>query len=359
MVHESAAASSTRTLREGKTSRRERETPASPRGRRGRGRPAQTDRFETKEKKERLAGKRPGPAEEKDGMVKCSVVDVDSVMEHEGLDLLETEQQDDGVKQRNLGVCEWILVVLVLALVLLFLPISIWFCIKVVREHERAVIFRLGHLLRGRARGPGLLFHLPFLDVCHTVDIRLKMLQVPPHSVVSRDVVRVELGAVCYYRIENPLLCSSSLAGVTAVVRAVVQGAVRDILAQQDFSHILLDRRRIAQEVQLAADSVVCRWGIRVEKAELEELTVPAELQRRLTAEAEGRALLKVDLLSASLAAAQPGLLRLLHQLPAMLLPLPANLLSMTSDLSVPCVKAERARAQEFQSSLHGYGEVN
>uniref|UniRef100_A0A8C5I2H2 Band 7 domain-containing protein n=1 Tax=Gouania willdenowi TaxID=441366 RepID=A0A8C5I2H2_GOUWI len=101
-----------------------------------------------------------------------------------------------GLKHKSLGVFEWLLMVFVLVLVLSFLPFSIWFCIKVVREHERAVVFRLGHLLRGKPRGPGLLFYLPFLDVSHKVDIRLKI---------------PELSAVCYYQIENVALCITSL----------------------------------------------------------------------------------------------------------------------------------------------------
>ncbi|XP_029002828.2 podocin [Betta splendens] len=119
--------------------------------------------------------------------LKTTVVDIDSVrddeVKEENLGLLEAADQDDGLKRKNLGVFEWMLMVFTLALVLLFLPFSIWFCVKIVREHERAVIFRMGHLLCGRARGPGLLFYLPLLDVCYKVDIRLKMLQVPPHTV--------------------------------------------------------------------------------------------------------------------------------------------------------------------------------
>ncbi|XP_030290393.1 podocin isoform X4 [Sparus aurata] len=156
-----------------------------------------------------------------------TVVDIDSMREvevkEENLGLLEAEDQEDGLKRKNLGVCEWLLMVFVLALVLLFLPLSIWFCVKVVREHERAVIFRLGHLLRGRPRGPGLLFFLPVLDVCHKVDIRLQMLKVPLHTVVTKDLVRPELSAVCYYQIENVALCSTALSSLTTVLQALVQ----------------------------------------------------------------------------------------------------------------------------------------
>uniref|UniRef100_A0A3Q3GYZ3 Uncharacterized protein n=1 Tax=Labrus bergylta TaxID=56723 RepID=A0A3Q3GYZ3_9LABR len=77
-----------------------------------------------------------------------------------------------GLKRKNLGVFEWMLMVFVLALVLFLFPLSIWFCVKVVREHERAVIFRMGHLLRGRPRGPGChLLHLICYPICFTTEL--------------------------------------------------------------------------------------------------------------------------------------------------------------------------------------------
>uniref|UniRef100_A0A3B3BEM7 NPHS2 stomatin family member, podocin n=1 Tax=Oryzias melastigma TaxID=30732 RepID=A0A3B3BEM7_ORYME len=194
-----------------------------------------------------------------------------------------------GLKNKNLGVFEWLLMVFALALVLLFFPFSIWFCVKVVREHERAVIFRLGHRLQGKPKGPGLLFYLPFLDVCHKVDIRLRMLKVPLHTVVTKDLARPELSVVCYYQIENVALCSAALSSLTSVLQSVVQAAVRDVLAQHSFSHILLHRRRIGEKIKAGVDSVACRWGIRMERADIDELFLPVELQQTLATEAEAK----------------------------------------------------------------------
>ncbi|XP_049910890.1 podocin isoform X3 [Epinephelus moara] len=271
--------------------------------------------------------------------VRSTVVDIDSVRDNEvkeeNLGLLEAAEQD-GLKRKSLGVFEWMLMVFVLAVVLLLFPLSIWFCVKVVREHERAVVFRLGHLLRGRPQGPGLLFYLPFLDVCHKVDIRLKMLKVPLHTVVTKDMVRPELSAVCYYQIENVALCSTALSSLTTVLQTLVQAAVRDILAQHTFSHILLHRRRIGQQIQAAVDSVACHWGIRVERADIDELSFPVELQQSLAAEAEAKRQHQVRVKATEAERdAWEGFrasLRLLH--PALVLPLNPDLLSVTPDLS-------------------------
>ncbi|XP_072244885.1 podocin [Leuresthes tenuis] len=293
-----------------------------------------------RQKKERPETNQGKVEQEAEVKLRSTVVDIDSVrddeIKEENLGLLEAAKHEDGLKRKNLGVFEWLLMVFALVLILLFLPISIWFCVKVVREHERAVIFRLGHLLRGRPRGPGLLFYLPLLDVCHKVDIRLRMLKVPFHMVVTKDLVRPELSAVCYYQIENVALCSAALSSLTSVLQSLVQAAVRDVLAQHTFSHILLHRRRIGDQIQAVVDSVACRWGIRVERADIDELSFPVELQQSLAAEAEGKRQQQVRGKAAeSEIAAWEGLrssFRHLH--PALVLPLPQDLLNMNSDLS-------------------------
>ncbi|CAN9500337.1 unnamed protein product [Ophioblennius macclurei] len=277
---------------------------------------------------------------EKEQKLKPTVVDIDSVrddqVKEENLGLLESAEQEDGLKRKNLGFFEWLLMVAALVLVLLFLPVSIWFCIKIVREHERAVIFRLGHLLCRRPRGPGLIFYLPLIDVCHKVDVRLKMLQVSPHGVVTKDLVRPELSAVCFYQIENVALCSAALSSLTTVLHSLVQAATRDVLAQHTFVYALQHRRRIGEQIRTAVDAVACRWGIKVERADIDELSFPGELQQTLCAEAESRRQQQATVKAAeSEIAAWDGFrasLRFLH--PALVLPLPPDLLNLNPDVS-------------------------
>lgn len=88
-------------------------------------------------------------------------------------------------------------------------------------------------------------------------------------QVVTKDLVRPELSVVCYYQIENVVLCSSAVSRLTPALQTVVQAAVRDVLAQHAFSHVLLHRRKIGQKIQAAADAAACRWGIRVERADM------------------------------------------------------------------------------------------
>ncbi|MCJ8737711.1 hypothetical protein PDJAM_G00027160 [Pangasius djambal] len=315
--------------------------------------------------KERMKGKEAGEehSNEDKKEVSSTVINVDSVRQRtnreseELLGLLESEWHEEALKPQSLGVCELLLIIAALATVIFFFPISIWFCVKIVREHERAVVFRLGHLLQRKPRGPGLLFYLPFLDVCHKVDIRLKMLKVPSHSVVTKDLVCTGASAVCYYRIENVSVCYSSLAGVPAVLQALVQVSVKEVLAHHTFTSILQNRSEVAHQIQVALDSIACRWGIKVERAEIEDLCLPPELQQNFAVEAEAKrqAQIKViaaegeraacealkasiDSLSDSPLAIQLRLLQLLHTLrsdqPAVLLNLPSDLLNQPLQLA-------------------------
>ncbi|XP_056304176.1 podocin [Danio aesculapii] len=344
---------SARTKREPSPSAKERKTKAS----------KSVKLQEPHKRKEKPATTEEEEAKDAQIISSSTVVNVDSVRERikeereELLALLETEGPGEGLKKKYLGVCELLLIVLVLSMVILFFPISIWFCVKIVREHERAVKFRLGHLLQRRPRGPGLMFYLPFLDVCHIVDIRLKILKIPPHMVVTKDLVCTEVTAVCYYRIENVSVCYSSFASIPDMVQALTQVSVREILAHHAFTDILLDRKRIAQEIQVTLDSGTCRWGIKVERAEIEEINLPPELQHNFAVEAEARRQAQVKVIAAegekaaceALKASVESvsgsplvmhlrLLQLLHSLrseqPAVVLNIPPDVLTQSIDLA-------------------------
>ncbi|XP_007525917.2 podocin isoform X1 [Erinaceus europaeus] len=234
----------------------------------------------------------------------ATVVDVDEVREpgEEGTELgalLESERPDEGIKSSGLGVCEWLLVLAFLLFIIMTFPFSIWFCIKVVQEYERVIIFRLGHLLPGRAKGPGLFFFLPCLDTYHKVDLRLQTLEIPFHEVVTKDMFIMEVDAICYYRMENASLLLSSLAHVSKAVQFLVQTTMKRLLAHRSLTEILLERKSIAQDVKIALDSVTCIWGIKVERTEIKDVRLPAGLQHSLAVEAEAQRQAKVRMIAA------------------------------------------------------------
>nr|KAF6413856.1 NPHS2 stomatin family member, podocin [Molossus molossus] len=160
---------------------------------------------------------------------------------------------------------------------------------QIVQEYERVILFRLGHLLPGRAKGPGLFFFLPCLDTYHKVDLRLQTLEIPFHEVVTKDMFIMEIDAICYYRIENASLLLSSLARVSKALQSLVQNTMKRLLAHRSLTEILLDRKSIAQDAKVALDSVTCTWGIKVERTEIKDVRLPAGLQHSLAVEAEAQ----------------------------------------------------------------------
>ncbi|XP_051854818.1 podocin isoform X1 [Antechinus flavipes] len=246
-----------------------------------------------------------GTTLEVDNRIQTStIVDVDDVMdsledEAEVIALLESEQQEEGIKSSHLGFCEWLLIILSLMLIIATFPFSIWFCIKVVREYERVIIFRLGHLLPGRARGPGLFFFLPCLDTYHKVDLRLQTLEIPFHEVVTKDMLIMEIDAICYYRMENASLLVSNIAQASRAVQLLVQITMKRLLAHHSFTEILLERKSIAQDTKVALDAITCRWGIKVERTEIKDIRLPTGLQQSLAVEAEAQRQAKVRMIAA------------------------------------------------------------
>nr|XP_033772781.1 podocin isoform X2 [Geotrypetes seraphini] len=288
-----------------------------------------------------------------------TVVDVDDVVgsdaETEVMALLDSERNEDGVQAVGLGVCEWLLIILSFLLLLLTLPLSIWFCMKIVREYERAVIFRLGRLLPGRARGP---------------DLRLKTTEIPFHEIVTKDMFTLEINAICYYRMENARLLFTSIFNLSNALELLVQATIKRLLAHRSFSEILLERKSIAQEVKVALDAVTCRWGIKVERTEIKDVRLPAELQQSIAVEAEAQRQAKVkviaaesekvaseslkiaaEILSGSPAATQLRYLHTLQSLSAekrstIILPLPFDLLSMISTNRAPASSSSTSTTQ-------------
>nr|XP_056700676.1 podocin [Euleptes europaea] len=314
---------------------------------------------ERQESGRRKAKKETKTSLEADNPVHTStVVDVDDVVsfeeEMEVMALLESEKLEEGTKSGDLGFCEWVLVLLSLLAILITFPVSIWFCMQIVREYERAVLFRFGRLLRGRPRGPGLFFFLPCLDTYHKIDLRLKTLEIPFYEVITKDMASLEIDTVCYYRIENAMLLMTTLANLSSAVQLLVQMIAKRTLAHRSLTEILMERKTIGQEIKVAVDAVTCQWGIKMEQTEIKDVRLPAELQQSLAvhAEAQRQAKAKViaaegeraaseslkraaEILSTTPAAIQ---LRYLHTLqalsadkpPTFVLPLPFDLMNLS-----------------------------
>jgi len=199
----------------------------------------------------------------------------------------KTEKGEDKAPSHSIGVCGWILFGISWLLVFVTLPFSLCAIIKVVQEYERAVIFRLGRLLSGGAKGPGIFFVLPCIESYQKVDLRTITLGVPPQEVLTKDSVTVSVDAVVYYRVSNATVSVANVENAHHSTRLLAQTTLRNILGTKNLHEILSDRESISGSMQTSLDEATTAWGIKVERVEIKDARLPVQLQRAMAAEAE------------------------------------------------------------------------
>jgi len=172
-------------------------------------------------------------------------------------------------------------------LMIITLPFSLFICFKVVAEYERAVIFRMGRLRAGGARGPGVFFVLPCIDNYCKVDLRTVSFDVPPQEVLSKDSVTVSVDAVVYYRISDPLKAVIQVANYSHSTRLLAATTLRNVLGTRNLSELLTEREAISHTMQVSLDDATDPWGVKVERVEIKDVSLPTALQRAMAAEAE------------------------------------------------------------------------
>lgn len=183
------------------------------------------------------------------------------------------------------GCCHVILYGLSMVLVVITFPISLFVCLKIVAEYERAVIFRLGRLVG--AKGPGLFFILPCMDEIQRVDLRTVSFDIPPQEILTKDSVTCAVDAVVYYRVFNPEASVTNVANAAYSTKLLAQTTLRNQLGAVTLAGLLSERDTIADTMQHILDEATDPWGIKVERVEVKDVRLPQNLQRSMAAEAE------------------------------------------------------------------------
>ncbi|RLE31039.1 slipin family protein [Candidatus Acetothermia bacterium] len=169
----------------------------------------------------------------------------------------------------------------VVALVVLFFANAI----KIVREYERGVIFRLGRLVG--AKGPGLFLIIPIVDKMVKVDLRTITLDVPPQEVITRDNVPVSVNAVVYFRVVDPQAAVVEVLDFIEATRQISMTTLRSVLGKAELDEILAAREKLNQELQEIIDEHTDPWGIKVITVEIKDVKIPTEMQRAIARQAE------------------------------------------------------------------------
>jgi regulator of protease activity HflC (stomatin/prohibitin superfamily) len=176
---------------------------------------------------------------------------------------------------------------LVIVAVLIFLVVLFLFsAIKVAREYERGIIFRLGRLLP-EPKGPGLFLLIPVIDRMVKVDLRTITLTVPPQEVITKDNVPVRVNAVAYFRIVAPKDAIVQIENFMVATSQIAQTTLRSVLGQHVLDELLSEREKINGILQGIIDESTAPWGIKVSIVEVKDVEIPASMQRAMARQAE------------------------------------------------------------------------
>jgi regulator of protease activity HflC (stomatin/prohibitin superfamily) len=176
---------------------------------------------------------------------------------------------------------------LVAAAVVLFLLILFAIAaIKVAREYERGVVFRLGRLLPA-PKGPGLFLLIPIVDRMVKVDLRTITLNVPPQEVITKDNVPVRVNAVAYFRIVKPEDAIVQIENFMVATSQIAQTTLRSVLGQHQLDELLAEREKINAILQEIIDEATAPWGIKVSIVEVKDVEIPQGMQRAMARQAE------------------------------------------------------------------------
>jgi len=172
-------------------------------------------------------------------------------------------------------------IIIIVIILLIFLAMSV----KIVREYERAVIFRLGRLLG--AKGPGLFLIIPFVDNFIKIDLRITTVDVPEQQVITKDNVTVGVDAVVYYRVFDPILAVTRVENYHYAVMMMAQTTLRDIVGQVELDDLLTRREELNKKLQKILDEVTDPWGIKVTAVTLKQVRLPETMLRAMAKQAE------------------------------------------------------------------------
>lgn len=176
-----------------------------------------------------------------------------------------------------------VIVVIVVVIALYILASAI----RVLREYDRGVVFRLGRVLGGGAKGPGIIFLIPIIDKMVRVSLRTVVMDVPPQDVITKDNVSIKVNAVIYFRVIDPQLAIIEIENYLVGTSQLAQTTLRSVLGQSELDDLLSQREKINVRLQEIIDQQTEPWGVKVTHVEVKQIDLPQEMQRAMARQAE------------------------------------------------------------------------
>ena len=172
--------------------------------------------------------------------------------------------------------------------IVVFIFILLSSSIRILREYERGVIFRLGRLIGGGGiKGPGLILLIPVIDKMVKVSLRTVVLDVPPQDIITQDNVSIKVNAVVYFRVIEPQKAIVQVENFLAATSQISQTTLRSVLGQSELDDLLSQREKINHKLQQIIDSQTDPWGVKVSNVEVKQIDLPQEMQRAMAKQAE------------------------------------------------------------------------
>ena len=185
----------------------------------------------------------------------------------------------------------------VLIVLVIFGLIALGASVRVLREYERGVIFRLGRLIA--QKGPGLILLIPFIDRMVKVDLRTVTLNIPPQEVITRDNVPAGVNAVAYFRVIDPTRAIVEVENFLLATSQIAQTSLRSVLGKAEFDQLLSERERLNEELQKIIDESTEPWGVKVTAVEIKDVEIPEQMQRAIARQAEAERERRAKIISA------------------------------------------------------------
>jgi regulator of protease activity HflC (stomatin/prohibitin superfamily) len=173
----------------------------------------------------------------------------------------------------------------VLVVLAFFALIALGSSVRILREYERGVIFRLGRLIA--QKGPGLILLIPLVDRMVKVDLRTVTLNIPPQEVITRDNVPCRVNAVAYFRVVDSNRAVVEVENYLIATSQIAQTALRSVLGKAELDQLLADRERLNEELQKIIDESTEPWGVKVTAVEIKDVEIPEQMQRAMARQAE------------------------------------------------------------------------
>jgi regulator of protease activity HflC (stomatin/prohibitin superfamily) len=169
--------------------------------------------------------------------------------------------------------------------------------VRILREYERAVVFRLGRLVG--QKGPGVVLLVPLIDRMVRVDLRTVTFDIPPQDLITRDNVPAKVNAVAYFRVVDPVRSVVEVERYRAATSQIAQTTLRSVLGKADLDHLLAERERLNESLQQIIDEQTDPWGIKVTTVEIKDVGIPTQMQRAMAGQAEAERARRAKIINA------------------------------------------------------------